>query len=91
LLRGITTRRRKCRFSIILFRLRSCVLKQCMKYDEQFAAFADICAILTEYAIASRYPLDEDWINEHDMQAALKGANDILEFTKSRLAELGYK
>jgi len=67
------------------------VLKQCMKYDEQFAAFADICAILTEYAIASRYPLDEDWINEHDMQAALKGANDILEFTKSRLAELGYK
>ena len=66
------------------------VLKQCMEHDDQFAAFADVCPVLTEYAIASRYPLDEDWINEHDMQTALKNAFEILEFTKARLAELGY-
>ena len=38
------------------------VLKQCMEYDFQFGDFADACAVLTGYAIASRYPLDEDWI-----------------------------
>ena len=66
------------------------ILKQCMRYDNEFAAFVDACAILTEYAIASRYPLDEDWIEQHDMEVALKSAQEILKFTKKRLSELGY-
>jgi HEPN domain-containing protein len=48
------------------------VLKQCMSYNDDFAAFADSCAVLTEYATASRYPLDEDWIEQQDMEIALE-------------------
>ena len=66
------------------------ILKQCMDHDDQFGAFADICAVLAGYAIASRYPLDEDWINEQDMDTALDNAKKILEFTKARLTELSY-
>ena len=66
------------------------ILKQCMRYDNEFATFVDACAILTGYAIASRYPLDEDWIEQHDMEVALKSAQEILKFTKKRLSELGY-
>ena len=66
------------------------VLKQCIKYDDEFANFADFCAVLTEYAIASRYPLDEDWIEQHDMEVALKNAQEILSFTKAHLIALGY-
>ena len=64
------------------------ILKQCMEHDNQFGDFADICAVLTGYAIASRYPLDEDWINEQDMETAVENAKKIIEFTKARLAEL---
>ena len=66
------------------------ILKQCMDHDNQFASFADICAVLTGYAIASRYPLDEDLIDEHDMATALENTKKILDFTRARLAELGY-
>ena len=66
------------------------ILKQCMEHDGQFIAFADICTVLTGYGIASRYPFDEDWINENDAKIALENAKTILEFTKARLAELGY-
>ena len=67
------------------------VLKQCAEHDDMFSAFADICTVLTGYATASRYPLDEDWIDENDMEIALNSANTVLEFTKTRLADLGYK
>jgi len=66
------------------------VLKQCMEYDNEFGVFTDFCVVLTEYAIASRYPLDEDWIELHDMEIALKYAHEILSFTKDRLSTLGY-
>ena len=67
------------------------LLEQCIHFDEQFAAFADICDVLTEYTIVTRYPPDEVWITENEMSAALKNASEILEFTKSKLAELGNK
>ena len=66
------------------------VLKQCMGYDDEFAGFADFCDALTVYAIASRYPLDDDWIEQHDMEIALRNAKEILSFTKARLLALGY-
>ena len=64
------------------------VLKLCIKHDSRFSAFEDICPVLTEYATATRYPADEDLINEHDMKTALKNALEILEFTKARISEL---
>jgi HEPN domain-containing protein len=66
------------------------VLDQCLNYDSRFEDYADACEILAEYAVASRYPSDEELIAEHDMKAALKNALEILKFTKARLAELGY-
>ena len=67
------------------------LLGQCIQYDDQFDIFADSCAALTEYAAATRYPPDDDWITETEMNAALKDAAEILEFTKSRLAGFGYE
>ena len=66
------------------------LLEQCVKHDDQFNVFAQICPELTTYAIFSRYPVSEDDINEHDMNTAIKYAFDILKFTKSKLTELGY-
>ena len=65
------------------------ILKQCMAHDNRFGSFAGICATLSAYAVASRYPLDDDWINEQDMLSALGHAEKILCFTKARILEIG--
>jgi HEPN domain-containing protein len=67
------------------------ILKQCVKYDQQFDDYAKTCIKLTDYAVAARYPAGEDSVTEDDMNAALKDATEILEFTKSRIAELEYE
>ncbi|MDR1327996.1 MAG: HEPN domain-containing protein [Oscillospiraceae bacterium] len=67
------------------------VLKICMKYDDRFSRFEDICPVLTEYATATRYPADEDFITEQDMKIALENAREILNFTKARVLEITEK
>ena len=63
-------------------------LKLCIKHDARFSAFEDICPVLTEYATATRYPADEDFITAHDMKIALDNALKIVAFTRARIAEL---
>ena len=45
---------------------------------------------LKGYALWTRYPLALKEITEQDMKVALKNANEILEFTKARIDELGF-
>jgi len=66
------------------------ILEQCVRHDEQFDILAEQCPELTSYVTFSRYPVGDDEVNEHDMKTALKYAFDIIEFTKSKLSELGY-
>jgi HEPN domain-containing protein len=67
------------------------VLKLCIKYDNRFSRFEGICPVLTEYATATRYPADEDFITERDMKIALENAREILNFTKARVLEITEK
>ncbi|MCL2079091.1 MAG: HEPN domain-containing protein [Oscillospiraceae bacterium] len=64
------------------------ILKLCIKHDNCFSAFEDICPVLTEYSTVTRYPADEDFITEHDMRTSLESAHEILEFTKARIADI---
>jgi len=66
------------------------LLEQCVKHDEQFNDLAQQCPELTTHVTLSRYPVGEDRMNEHDMKTALEYASNILEFTKSKLLNLGY-
>jgi len=64
------------------------LLNMCVKYNEAFDDYATVCITLTSYAVLTRYPMGEDAITELDMKTALKNAFEILEFTKTRIAEL---
>jgi len=66
------------------------ILEQCLPYDPEFNTLSDICASLTDYAVASKYPYYQPEITQYDMDTALKDAKTILEFTKRRLIDLGY-
>jgi HEPN domain-containing protein len=67
------------------------LLNKCVKYDEAFDEYAAACIALTSYAVLTRYPVGEGAINERDMQTALKSANEILEFSKDRIAQIQQK
>jgi HEPN domain-containing protein len=67
------------------------LLNQCKKYIPQFDDFARQCLTLTSYITLTRYPIGEDTVDEHDMNTALKDTLAIMDFTKGKLAELGYK
>jgi len=66
------------------------IIGQCAKHDEAFNSLAQVCLVLNDYAIITRYPHGEDAVTEHDMKTALKYAEEILEFTKNKLILLGY-
>jgi HEPN domain-containing protein len=65
------------------------LIDQCLKYDKQFDEVDAICSRLTDYATVTRYPPMDSIIDEDEMRAALKDAEDILKFTKEKLLKLG--
>jgi HEPN domain-containing protein len=66
------------------------ILNQCEKHDDSFIVHSKSCLLLRGYAVIHKYPSKEDSISEYDMQIALKNTKTVFEFTKSKLAELGY-
>ena len=66
------------------------VIEQCLNHDSSFKTLSYACVALTEYATATRYPPEDEWITETEMTTALADAAAILEFTKDRLTELGH-
>jgi HEPN domain-containing protein len=66
------------------------LIEKCKKYSFDFDKFKSFCAKLTLYTTTTRYPPIID-LTEQDMKYALKGAREILNFTKSKLKDLGYE
>jgi HEPN domain-containing protein len=56
--------------------------KLCENINPQFETLYEKCAVLTEYAVHSRYP-DEKQLDKQDMERALKYAHIILEFIQN--------
>ena len=65
------------------------LLEQCRRYSSDFDGFMAACTKLTTYITTSRYPSDTA-IAEQDMTQSIQDAQIILEFTKSKLQELGF-
>ena len=65
------------------------LLEQCCRYSSDFDSFKTACIKLTSYISSSRYPSDTE-ILEQDMKLSIQAAGKILEFTKSKLEELGF-
>jgi len=65
------------------------LLKVSIQYCSDFDKFKVVCERLTPYITLARYPSNIE-LTEHDMKQAIKDAQDILEFTKSKLAEMGF-
>ena len=66
------------------------LLEQCKQYSPEFDKYAKACITLTAYAVVTRYPPQKE-ITEQHMKSALKDTREILEFTLSKLAELGFE
>jgi len=66
------------------------LLEQCCRYSPDFDRFKAACIKLTSYITTSRYPSDME-IEEQDMILSIKDADNILEFTKSKLNDMGYQ
>ena len=66
------------------------LLEQCKRYLPEFDKYAKACITLTAYIAITRYPPKIE-ITEQHMKLALKDTLDILEFTKSKLVELGFE
>jgi len=68
----------------------SLLLRECRQYSSDFDRFIVACSTLKTYITATRYPSDK-CITKSDMERALNDSYEILEFTKSKLRELGYE
>jgi len=66
------------------------LINMCKQHSPDFNEYTKICSKLTSYISISRYPPQIE-ITEGDMKVALKGTREILEFTKSKLEEMGYE
>jgi HEPN domain-containing protein len=66
------------------------LIKRCKRYLSDFDNYSALCYTLTTYVSDTRYPPKLS-LNESDMKLALNNTHKILEFTKSKLKELGYE
>ena len=60
--------------------------KLCEHINPQFETLYEKCAVLTEYAVHSRYP-DEKRLEKQDMDHALEYAGSIMEFVRNQFPE----
>jgi HEPN domain-containing protein len=66
------------------------LLSQCERQSSDFGNFIPACQVLNTYEGTTRYPSGKRY-SRTDMERALNDAREILEFTKSKLKELGYE
>jgi HEPN domain-containing protein len=57
--------------------------KLCKNINPQFETLYEKCAVLTEYAVHSRYP-EEKQLEKYDMDRALEYTKSIMEFVRSQ-------
>jgi HEPN domain-containing protein len=65
------------------------LLNRCKQHSADFDTLNVQCSSLNMFQVASRYP-SQMKLTLADMEQSLKSARDVLEFTKSKLKELGY-
>ena len=65
------------------------LIKYCEQYSSDFNSYAGFGDMLTAYNSDTRYPPKLS-LAESDMKQALNYAHKIMEFTKSKLAEMGF-
>jgi len=65
------------------------LINECMQYSPDFDNLMDFCEPLTPYASITRYPPLIN-VTKQDMIQALEYTGEILKFTKSKLAEMGF-
>jgi HEPN domain-containing protein len=65
------------------------LVNMCKQHSPDFGTYTKICSKITAYASVSRYPPEIE-LTEDDMRVALKSTRDILEFTESKLKDMGY-
>jgi hypothetical protein len=66
------------------------LLNHCQRHSPDFNILDVACLKLAPYITVTRYPTGID-ITESHMKQALKHAKEILDFTMSKLKELGYE
>jgi HEPN domain-containing protein len=66
------------------------LLRRCERYSTDFNGLTIACSRLDTHITKTRYPSGMR-LTEFDMKQALKDAYQILEFTLSKLKELGYR
>jgi len=66
------------------------LLSVCIQYSVDFDNFKKICIKLTPYTTVTRYPSSMD-LTEYAMKQALVDTQAVMEFTKSKLKEMGYE
>jgi HEPN domain-containing protein len=65
------------------------LIDKCEKHNPEFGEFKEACENLTLYTTV-RYPPFGN-LTEQDMMQALKDAQNVLGFTMSKLAEMGFE
>jgi HEPN domain-containing protein len=65
------------------------LLDKCVQYSADFSMLKQSCIDLTPYISLGRYPATIE-LTDYLMRQALKNAEKILAFTKSKLEELGF-
>ena len=66
------------------------LLGQCRRHSSDFGDFIPACQVLNTYEGTTRYPSSRRYLRA-DMERALNDTYEILNFTKTKLKELGYE
>jgi HEPN domain-containing protein len=65
------------------------LLDRCKKHSSDFSNFEDVCNDIISYTTV-RYPPDRN-LTEQEMKQTIESTHEIVDFTMSKLKELGYE
>lgn len=65
------------------------LIEECGQFSPDFSNIKSNCVMLSSYVSGARYPSEIE-LTEYEMKQAIKNAQQVLDFTKSKLKELGH-
>jgi len=66
------------------------LIEECKRFSHDFGNIKSNCVMLSSYVSGARYPSEIE-LTEYEMKQAIKNAQQVLDFTKSKLKELGHE
>ncbi|MDR2592526.1 MAG: HEPN domain-containing protein [Chitinispirillales bacterium] len=66
------------------------LIEECKQFSPDFSNIKSNCVMLSSYVSGARYPSEIE-LTEYEMKQAIKNAQQVLDFTKSKLKELGHE